>query len=123
MQAQNIEQIIVQELGRHRNAEEVTRMLCEQYGLDWKEAEQAVYHVAQQHRQVIVRRQSPFTMVLIIAGLLAGLGLVARLALAYFARGPMVFTSFSLLSSAGFGLMLIIGSLIGLVQMMHSLAE
>jgi hypothetical protein len=123
MQNEEVERVVVRALSGHRSDEEVTRMLCDQYGMDWGTAAATVQEIGLQQRRAIAQRQSPFTLVLIIGGLLAGIGLVGRLVLTYLANGPTAVLSISMLGGAGLGLLMIIGALIGMYEMMRSLTR
>lgn len=69
--------LIIKELGKHHDRKEITRKICEQGGLNWKEAEQLIALVESQHRRTIATRQSPLLLFLSIGTLLLGLGLLA----------------------------------------------
>jgi hypothetical protein len=69
--------LIIKELGKHRDRKVITRKVCEQGGLNWKEAEQLIVLVEAKHRRTIATRQSPLLLFLSIGTLLLGLGLFA----------------------------------------------
>jgi len=69
--------LIIKELGKHHDRKEITRKVCEQGGMNWKEAEQLIALVEAQHRRVIATHQSPLLLFLSIGTLLLGLGLLA----------------------------------------------
>jgi hypothetical protein len=69
--------LIIKELGKHHDRKELTRKVCEQSELNWKEAEQLIALVEVQHRRTIATRQSPLLLFLSIGTLLLGLGLLA----------------------------------------------
>ena len=48
--------LIIKELGKHRDRKEITRKVCEQAGLNWKEAEQLIVLVEARHRRTITTR-------------------------------------------------------------------
>jgi len=68
---------IIQELGKHHDRKEITRKICEQSGLNWKEAEQLIGLVEAQHKRAIAGRQTPLLLFLSIGTLLLGIGLLA----------------------------------------------
>jgi hypothetical protein len=69
--------LIIKELGRHHDRKEIVRKVCEQSGLNWKEAEQLIVVVEAQHKRAIVGRQTPLLLFLSIGTLLLGIGLLA----------------------------------------------
>ncbi|HSL44532.1 MAG TPA: hypothetical protein VK897_13935 [Anaerolineales bacterium] len=69
--------IIIKEFVKHHDRKEIIRKVCEQGGLNWREAEQLVALVEAQHRRTIATRQSPLLFFLSIGTLLLGLGLMA----------------------------------------------
>lgn len=68
--------LIVKDLVRHRSRNEIIRSVCEQTGLNWPEAERLVKQVEAQRGHTIARRQSPFLILLSIGTLLIGILLV-----------------------------------------------
>ncbi len=69
--------IIIKELGKHHDRKEIARKVCEQGGLNWKEAEQLILLVEAQHKRTIAGRQTPLLLFLSIGTLLLGIGLLA----------------------------------------------
>ena len=69
--------LIIKELGKHHDRKDIARKLCEQSGLNWKEAEQLIALVEAQHKRAIAGRQTPLLLVLSIGTLLLGIGLLA----------------------------------------------
>jgi hypothetical protein len=69
--------LIIKELGKHHERKELTRKVCEQSGLNWKEAEQLIALVETQHKRTIAGRQTPVLLFLSIGTLLLGIGLLA----------------------------------------------
>ena len=69
--------LIIKELGKHHDRNEITRKICERSELNWKEAEQLIALVETQHRRTIATRQSPLLLFLSVGTLLLGLGLLA----------------------------------------------
>jgi hypothetical protein len=68
--------LIIKVLGKHRDRNVITRKVCEQGGLNWKEAEQLIVLVEAKHRRTITTRQTPLILFLSIGTLLLGLGLL-----------------------------------------------
>jgi len=80
---------IIKELGKHRDPKDIIRKVCEQSGLNWREAEQLVVLVQAQHKRTIAVRQSPMLFFLSVGTLLLGIGLMAfnmEILLAFFQR-------------------------------------
>lgn len=80
---------IIKELVKHHDRKDIVQKVCEQSGLNWKEAEQMLALVETQHRRTIATRQSPLLFFLSIGTLLIGLGLLGfnmQIILAFFQR-------------------------------------
>lgn len=80
---------IVKELSKHHDRKEIIRKVCEQAGLNWKEAERLTILVEAQHKRTIEKHQSPLLLFLSIGTLLLGIGLLAfnlQILLAFFQR-------------------------------------
>ena len=69
--------LIIKELGKHRDRNQIIQRICERSGLNWKEAERLIILVEAQHRRTIVVRQTPLLLFLSIGTLLLGIGLLA----------------------------------------------
>jgi len=69
--------LIVKELSKHRDRKDITQVVCERSYLDWKDAEKLVAEVAEKNKRTIAARQSPFLLAVSIVILLAGIGLLA----------------------------------------------
>ena len=74
---EDLTSLIIKELGKHRDRGVITRKVCEQAGLNWKEAEQLIVLVEARHHRTITTRQSPLLLFLSIGTLLLGIGLLA----------------------------------------------
>jgi hypothetical protein len=68
---------VVKELGKHHDRNEIIRKVCEQGGLEWKDAERLIVLVEAQNKRTIAVRQTPLLLFLSIGTLLIGTGLVA----------------------------------------------
>jgi hypothetical protein len=80
---------IVKELGRQHDRKEIIRKVCEQSGLNWKEAEQLTVLVEAQHRRTIAVRQTPLLLFFSIGTLLLGIALLVynmQILVAFFDR-------------------------------------
>ena len=69
--------LIIKELAKHRDRKDIIQKVCEGSHLNWTEAEHLIQQVETQHRRKIAGRQSPLLMFLSIGTLLLGLGLLA----------------------------------------------
>ena len=69
--------LIVKELSKHRDRKDITQVVCERSHLDWKDAEKLVAEVAEKNKRTIAARQSPFLLAVSTVILLAGIGLLA----------------------------------------------
>jgi hypothetical protein len=74
---EDLTSLIIKELGKHCDRNEITRNVCEQGGLNRKEAEQLIILVEAKHRRTITTRQGPLLLFLSIGILLVGFGLLA----------------------------------------------
>jgi hypothetical protein len=68
-------EFVVSELGKHHSRNEIIVALCEQMGLDWREAELLVQEIESQHGREIAARQSPLILIFGISLFITGLGL------------------------------------------------
>ena len=76
MNNEELSDLIVKELGKHHDRQDIVRKVCEQTSLSWTEAEQLVDEVEAQNRRKIAVRQGPLLMFLSIGSLVIGLGLL-----------------------------------------------
>jgi hypothetical protein len=67
---------IIKELGRHRDRNHITQRVCEQGGLNWKQAEQLIVLIEAKHKRAVTVQQAPLLLFLSIGTLLLGIGLV-----------------------------------------------
>jgi len=77
MNNEELTNLIVKELSRHRDRKEITRMVCEHSYLNWNEAEKLVEEVAIQNKRTIAARQSPLLVFVSIGTLVLGIALLA----------------------------------------------
>jgi len=68
---------IVKELGKHRDRKDIIQRVCEQEGLNWKEAEQLIVLIEAKHKRTIATRQTPLLLFFSVGTLLLGVGLLA----------------------------------------------
>jgi hypothetical protein len=77
MNNEELNNLIIQELGRHRDRQEIVRKICEASTLNWSDAEKLLAEVEAQNKKKIAARQGPFLIFVSIGTLVIGLGLVA----------------------------------------------
>lgn len=77
MNAEELTQLIIKEIGRHSERQAIIQKVCEASSLNWSEAEKLIATVGAQHKRKIATRQGPFLMIVSIATLLLGIGLIA----------------------------------------------
>ncbi len=77
MNHEELTNMIIKELGRHRSHQAIAEKICEESGLNWGEAEKMIAEVEAQNKRKISARQGPFLMIISIATLLLGIGLIA----------------------------------------------
>ncbi len=118
---EELTQLIIHDLGKHRSRNEIVRTVAEQGELDWRQAEKLVQQVEQEHRHTIARRQGPFLIFLSVGTLIIGILLLfysAEFFIAFF-QGDTLEKILSLrsgyyrLAGAVTGVGMVIGGLIG----------
>jgi hypothetical protein len=67
---------VIQELGKHHSENEITMALCQKTGMTWHQAEQFIHQVQAEHKHTISSHQSPLLIVMGVAFVLIGLGLI-----------------------------------------------
>lgn len=68
---------IIMELDRHHDRRKIIQNVCEQSGLNWKEAERLFILVEAQHKSIAVIPQTPVLLFWSIGMLIIGIGLLA----------------------------------------------
>jgi hypothetical protein len=76
MNNEELGNMIVKELGKHHDRQEIVRKICEVSSLGWRDAERLIDEVESQNRRKIAMRQGPFLMFLSIGSLILGIGLL-----------------------------------------------
>ena len=82
--------LIIKELGKHHDRNEIIRSLCEQSTLNWTEAERLVEQVEAEHESMIAGRQRPFLILVSVGTLILGIGLLfynSQFFIGFFQRG------------------------------------
>jgi hypothetical protein len=121
---------VVRELGANHTAEQVSRMLCERRGYAWADAQELVARVQSQHRTSIARRQAPFLLFLGVVTLVGGLLLLGYAGLGFsslyraptaaaYVRSPYAYRN--MIVAFGSGLMMTLGSSVGMLQIVRSM--
>jgi len=77
MNKEELINLIIKELGRHRHRQEIVRKICEASTLSWSEAERLIAEVEEQNKRKIATRQGPLLIFLSIGTLVLGIGLLA----------------------------------------------
>jgi hypothetical protein len=77
MDKEELINLIIKELGRHRHRQEIVRKICEASTLSWSEAERLIAEVEEQNKRKIATRQGPLLIFLSIGTLVLGIGLLA----------------------------------------------
>ncbi|GAB4197816.1 MAG: hypothetical protein OHK0022_16430 [Roseiflexaceae bacterium] len=114
--------VVIKLFGSHLSAEQIARKLCEEYQLGWGDAKELVAYVETTQRRRVARRQSPLLIALGIATLVGGLFLVVTNGLAVtraFDFDTMTLRAYAnprILEMLGLGVMMVLGSVIGLGQ-------
>ncbi len=119
---EQLTQRVVTDLSKQRSRNEIIRMVCEQGGVNWREAEHLVKQVEAQHAHTIARRQSPLLIFLSIGSLLIGAAMLAYSAeffMAFFQGQPLEMllslrSGYYRIISALTGTGMVIGGIIGL---------
>ncbi len=119
---EQLTQLVVNDLARHRSRNEIIRLVCEQSSMNWPEAEQFVQKVEGEQAHTIARKQSPLMIFLSIGSFLIGAALSAYGAeffIAFFNGSPLsallsLRSAYLRLVGSLTGLGMVIGGLIGL---------
>ena len=77
MNNEELTNLIIKELSRHKDRKEIVQKVCEQSTLNWGEAETLIQQVATLNKRKIVTGQSPLLIFLSIGTLVLGIGLLA----------------------------------------------
>ncbi|HEU4326098.1 MAG TPA: hypothetical protein VFS21_23360 [Roseiflexaceae bacterium] len=119
--------LVIKLFGSHLSAEQIARKLCEEYQLGWGDAKDLVAYVETTQRRKVAARQSPLLLGLGIVTLIGGILLIvtngAALARAidFDTMTLRTYANPRLLELFGLGVMMTLGSLIGMGQTIVSL--
>ena len=75
MNKEKATEFVIRELSKHHNRNDIIKALCEQMGLNWREAGQLVQEIESQHGRTIAARQSPIIVIFGVGLLVLGLGI------------------------------------------------
>jgi len=119
--------LVIKLFGAHFSRDQIARKLSEEYGLGWDDANGLIEHVEMYHGHRVAARQSPILLGIGIVILLGGLASVIYGSPAVFrlldATPDIMYsaTHTRQLESFGIGVMMVLGSLIGMGQTIRSL--
>lgn len=82
-----LQKLVLKELGKDAKQSDVVMMVCEQTGLDWRDAQRLVARIAAQHRHKLMAKQNMIIIPLSLMALLAGILLTIAGAEELFAFG------------------------------------
>ena len=68
--------LIIKELGRHHDRDNIIMAVCEKGGLSWPQAEQLIRQVEEEHKRTITRRQSPMLIAISAVTVITGMVLL-----------------------------------------------
>ncbi|HOT92801.1 MAG TPA: hypothetical protein PLJ78_08360 [Anaerolineae bacterium] len=116
---------VIHELANEADHDTLIRYICENGDMAWPQAEAFVARVALEHEQEIVKRRSPFMLVLSVATLVGGvlIALVSGYALWTLFSPPALLRPDYAIYGLITGLGMIGGGLIGIVRLVKSLRE
>ena len=77
MNNEELTSLIIKELSKHRERQDIVAKVCEQSTLSWNEAERLVAEVEAQNKRKIAVRQGPFLVFVSLGTLALGIGLLA----------------------------------------------
>ena len=121
---EQLTQRIVSDLAKQRSRNEIIRMVCEQEGMDWPQAEKFVQQVETEQAHTIARKQSPLMIFLSVGSVLVGMALLylgLDYVMGYF-RGQALEellnfrTGLARIAGGVTGIGMIVGGLIGLYK-------
>lgn len=126
---EEITNLIINELGKHHNRNEIILAVCEKGGLNWTQAEQFIEQVEEQHKGTITERQSPILIAISVVTAIAGLVLVGYGTLFFvdffqedtFGRALLLRTGYLKIVSMLTGLGMLGGGLYGLYKTLFQL--
>ncbi len=116
---------VVRELGSEADRNTLIRYVCENGDMTWPQAEAFVARVALEHESEIVRRRTPFLMMLSVVTLVGGalIALVCGYAIwAFFSSRPLLRLDHAIYGLMA-GLSMVAGGLIGIMRLVKSLRD
>lgn len=76
MNQDEITTLVIKELGKNRDRQEIVRKICEASTLNWGEAEKLIQEVESENRRKIAAKRGPLLIFLSIGTLLLGIALL-----------------------------------------------
>lgn len=74
-ETEDIHQVILNELGQGHTQDQVIYQICENYNLDWSEAERMVRELAHTKAHIVTLKQTPWLILLALSTFSGGAGL------------------------------------------------
>lgn len=119
---QEARKYIVSQLGQMRKKEAVATDVADKFGADYRMAQRLVEQIAQEETGTIHARRIPLIIFVSAVTLIAGLGMLVYggQGIIAFLQGTALMISWWNIATAGTGIAMIVGSLIGLVSVFDS---
>ena len=77
MNDEELKDLIIRELGKHHERQDIVAKICERTTLSWGDAERLLDEVQSQNKKKIAARQGPFLLFVSIGSLVLGMGMLA----------------------------------------------
>jgi uncharacterized membrane protein len=77
MNDEELTNLVIKELSKHHERQDIVQRVCEQSSLNWSQAERLIAEIEAKNKKKIAARQGPFLIIVSIGTLLLGLGLLA----------------------------------------------
>jgi uncharacterized membrane protein len=77
MNQEELTTLIIKELGKNRDRQEIVQKICEASTMNWGEAEKLIQEVESQNKRKIAAKRGPLLIFLSIGTLLVGIALLA----------------------------------------------
>ena len=77
MNNEELTHLVIKELSKHHERQDIVQKVCEESSLSWKQAEQFIAEVEAKNKRKIATGQGPFLIVVSIGTLVLGIGLLA----------------------------------------------
>lgn len=77
MNDEELTNLVIKELSKHHERQDIVQRVCEQSSLNWSQAERLIAEIEAKNKKKIAARQGPFLIIVSIGTLLLGIGLLA----------------------------------------------